>query len=687
MRPRPTLGGNFVPVGGGVLCPGAPVGGGTPGTPVGGGTASGGGGTAPGGGGAPASGGGSSHGSGGYPGPPIPGPGGTPTGAGSGPGAPPVPNPGNGPGPVGPPPPPAPLANERAFGFFARSAFGKGLAANRWEIWWRLNQEAYLDGRGREGGVPRAVSRTADLDLGDLVGGDLVPPSAGRGEAARSLLLPLLLDATSHDAATVRAEAALALGRAGGRDHASLLLELVGDEDRSVRQMALLALGLTGSSGASPVLQSCVTDRGCEDAERACAALALGLQGDDRAVPALVAVLHQTRVSREVMAAVLCALGLIRTDDAAIELIRVVEREDVGGELRAVAVVALGRQQLASEVTRLIGLLEDREVHVRRSAALALGRMRYASRGWARRDRLLAQQARWAERRTLGPEARRRFREHVAAVVRRAAAEDRDLGRLCRRAVDALSRTLDGDRDPMARHFAALALGRIGTGEARSVLLKHYKRRSGLPASRAFMALALGISGAGEASDLLLRGVTSKGLDPSTKSAHAIALGVLNDERAGARLLTEVRDGRSAALRGAAAVAVGLMDYRRGKETLRRALATARHPALRPAIALGLGLLGDGDVLKRLEALVLTGSSAISRVEAVRSLSAIRDPAAAELLARLMGRRDLSDYTRAAAVHAAGCMARTGERSGLDGLARDWNYLLPFRFITFVVQR
>jgi HEAT repeat protein len=95
-----------------------------------------------------------------------------------------------------------------------------------WVQWWEANRHVYLKPpAGREPSLPQLV-------------------------ALRDAATPVLLKATRHRDAAVRAEAAIALGRIAAKDAVERLIELTGDDNVDVRIAAWLALGMHGNPDA-----------------------------------------------------------------------------------------------------------------------------------------------------------------------------------------------------------------------------------------------------------------------------------------------------------------------------------------------------------------------------------------------------------------------------------------------------
>ena len=135
------------------------------------------------------------------------------------------------------------------------------------------------------------------------------------------------------------------------------------------------------------------------------------------------------------------------------------------------------------------------------------------------------------------------------------------------------------------------------------------------------------------------------------------------------------------------AIGAALMDFRAARAPFLKAMATERNPSLRPTFGYALGLLGDRASLDVIEELVLDGKSSQTRIQGIRSLTAIRDIASVDILVKLLNRPRVNDITLAAALHGAGQIAEKSNLPGLEPLARDWNYVLPFEVINSAILR
>lgn len=560
---------------------------------------------------------------------------------------------------------------------------------DRWENWWYLNHDRFLD-------LTRsfaARAETAEASGDEFLG--FSPPTSGAHpvyldrSSVHKELLPILIEHLSDGNAVVRGEAALALGKVGSSEALAKLKGATRDTNRFVRQMALLGLGLTNDPDAVKPLCAFLLDGGEQDGDRAFAALGLAVLARAESVPALVTILHRSGVDRGLEASALYALGFSGSEDAAIVLREYVDELSRAGDLRGVATLALGKFKDVTHIPRLLQLLDDEEVHVRRSAACALGLQSFESRFWSRRDTLLERLRIADERNSLTPEARRQLQEHVAEVERRASLDSRDLYETEKRVVAALAKAMDSDRDRMVRHFAVMALARIGSPEARIELAKEYRKASHHDASRGFLALALGVARSKESGSTLRKMLDQKSLDPSSRGAIMTALGLLDDEAVGDDLVTFALQESDPEVRGHAIVAVGLMNFRPAREQFRKALQNDAQEFLRPTFGLALALMGDWQSIATLEDLAVGEStSTTTRIEAAQALANVHDTEAIEILKRVLAPAAKStDVVRATALHSLGEIAEKTPLPGLEPLARDWNYLLPFPVINEAVLR
>ena len=294
----------------------------------------------------------------------------------------------------------------------------------------------------------------------------------------------------------VRGEAALAIGRIGGREAFFALVEALKDRRDLVRAKALESLGHMRVPFSATIVARALRDKSSE--VRRSAAGALGEIDVEDTIPELVRTLDQDSCD-EVRREAAEALGKIDSPGAVRGLLRALRRDSCGG-VRSAAADSLARIGGEGAVRAVVsdGLL-DRESEVRASAALALG--------------------------NIGSQA------VVPDLVRRALVdEERDV-RHC--AIDALGRTggieaVEGLRlilseaDEWDRPQVALALGNAGGEEAATALAAWLCRPDWETRGNAVYSLYKIGSAAAVATTQLARSLND---DPDNRGWAALALG------------------------------------------------------------------------------------------------------------------------------------------------------------------
>lgn len=492
-----------------------------------------------------------------------------------------------------------------------------------WEFWWEFHKDGYLH-------VKEAVHASGPITgedrffLGGVRFGERPTLRPTKAQAVDEALPALRRAIDATDQRDIATACMIAMAKVG-EDHPTFALVDVfrarlGRRDQEVRETAALAIGIAGRAGhgEAQLLADLVLDRPAgraayggevDDRSRAFAAYGLGLLADRVADAAtqriacdtlMQALADESIASRNILVAVVHALGLLRVG---------------GDEAQTIAV----RRDAEAALTRFF----DRDggaglMFVQAHCLQAIARLAAQDPGVDARlkARCLAE---------LQGKAVRRVKFHgldrsaILALGERCA-PDVD-GKGPDAAHSALLAELRGSHvDEQARHFATIALGRIGGARNRERLL------AALPAARKaidrpWVALALGVlahearataraaGGDGEPDQLLgaaLTGQFAAAREPGLVGALGVAIGLAGWRDAAPalreRLLGDLAKETQA---GHLCLGLALMDDRGSVETLRQALGDAsRRPLLLQQAAMALGLLGDKttarDLLDRL---------------------------------------------------------------------------------------
>ncbi|MEZ6195963.1 MAG: HEAT repeat domain-containing protein [Planctomycetota bacterium] len=547
-----------------------------------------------------------------------------------------------------------------------------------WTLWWRINElhELALDERYRD----RTLQAEPDRDL--FLGGEhrgRAQLITGGSERALKKAMPALQVLARHETARVRAEAVLAMGKVGGDGVVTSIAPFVKDGNLDVRKHAILGLGLTQSSRAFPHRRLVLKDPSANDAEHAFAAIALGLLGDERGVEVLREVIEKRSRPQEVRAAALYALGHIGTNAARVYLEYFVLRPLEDDLLRSAALQGLAASGRADTSRTFENLLLDANVHVRRSAAIALGQVSFAT---PYRAQLAAMEKDFETGRddgagVISPRAREEADAYLGGLRLKVEKEERRLEMLRDETVRALVRAIRDDSDVMVRNFALLSLGRLGGPVARKALEENLDGAA-IQSMKAFSALGMGLAKDEELSSSLRDALERGRLAPDTRGAVAIALGLADERQAGKLLLKQLRSsGDTEAIRGAA-IGLGLIAERDAAELLMDLAKSKSRPELKREVGIALGLLGDERALEAFAAR-LKRSSVSSRVAAAEALAGFPDERALDVVVGVLDQPGIKDSVEAACARAIGVLAEKGDTPVSSDFFRHLNYLMRFR--------
>jgi HEAT repeat protein len=540
-----------------------------------------------------------------------------------------------------------------------------------WETWWEMNRFEFLAGRRLRANVTR------EDDLSKPLEAAVAPEVLGN---IRQVLASLR---TTGDS-SLRKTATIALARLAGADaarddlRAQFIETLEHAPNGANSWTCAVGLGFVADESTIPFLHRSAANDAWPCGVRVSLAMSMPVVPSmSAAVQAMLPSLideDESGCAAHVSMAALVALGESGDPAARAKLETIfkdLKARDARPELRALALTALTRQG-PETASVLLAALGDKDVEVRRSAALGLGVLDW--RGTA--DRLIADVKAKAARR--GAPLSADEASLVLQLEAQAKSHREVLEPIVRETVKRLSVAMDSDRDRFVQSMAAISLGRVA-GESESALSIHVlerdlaRRRQG---QREYDLLALALAHAPSAFDAATAAVRGKDEAPTTRGAGAIALGLLGDER--------------------------------GRATLREALRTEPHPTIRGYIALALGMLGDRESVAELRAMVeraqspravaygalglaLVGQHA-DAVAIVRRLAETSDDLVAPNLVhalRLMGdRRAVGDLLAVAANPSSAGRSWAAAALGYAttspdavprrlALARGFNYLLP----------
>jgi len=572
----------------------------------------------------------------------------------------------------------------------ALSPSGATIDLESWELWWNDNQAQYLDLRRRiHGAVPRTGEASAAADE------DSIPLSGELRERIVTRLLRVLEEERSVDLRSGALMALAKVGRHAGTDLSArvvpAILGLLRGGNQELAETAAIALGVLADGAALPLLLDLMGDGprgrafvGASEVPyrtRAFAAYGLGQAAARSASNAVRQTVSQALVevverpsqpTPDLAVAALQALSL-----AALDLRAEVPPRPPGDRPGPFASHALSRR---TQLAYLIDFLTvRRETAARRSdtlrahAATAAGRLLLDVPDGLRLALLPALLAR------LEPEADEDEGVREALVLALGSAVSAGPHPLDVAARERLVAELERGK-PMARRFASIALGQIGSRPGPTVDADDDPLAGALDVQRALLgrlahgpaapwaALAVGILGHGQLArgqtpdpeaSAILRSALASCRRPQDVGAYALAVGLRGDVAARAVLRHKLEEITDPIARSHVAIGLGLVGDEQDAPLLRSLLDGAlRKPELLTRIAVALALVGDRGVGPRLVDWLQETSSLAGQAAIATALGQVGDHAAIEpLLALLDERARTPDSARAFAVVALGQLA------------------------------
>jgi len=501
-----------------------------------------------------------------------------------------------------------------------------GGATHTWLTWWGYNQFRYMDFRRRQ-----AERRGPVTNLDGRAEKD---PNAWRA-VVRARLTPTLVGALADDDSEVRTAAAIALGKwRTVLAIPDLQRAYEKDDKRDVREAALLGLALVRDPSLRPLFERVASSQETKLRERGYALLGLGLLGDGESRAFLLALLSpDDKKSRAVipdipkerlhfLSAAVAALTQVEGVDLSGEFLRIALDERLDEDVRAYAVSALGKTGAVACRNQVLKFLGDESDQLRRSAALALGRL--------------------------------------------ATRMDTD-------AIEALGKRAADDRDRIVRHFSTLSLGMIGGPKAFQLLKKHYDAAN--KEARGFFLVAYGLSKEPGAAELLEK-VMKGDADPMMSAAAALALGLLEDGSRAPAIRETFDNAKAWTLMQTCMLSLALLNDQASADRIQGVLEGRRQPEVRTAAAVAFALLRQWSALPVLIGILREERSVVTLTSISQVMGFLSSEKAVAPLMELYADKNLQRQARAFALVAIGALGDPEEVPLLVRLAFDLNYML-----------
>lgn len=463
-----------------------------------------------------------------------------------------------------------------------------GTFAEPWWAWWEMNRLQYLRPRKTLGQQARADVPSSRYSFGSRLEGSFV---------ARTLdeVLPLVEEATHDDDARVRARAAMTWGRLAGRQAIPRLTEMLDDRVVHVRHCALLGLGATGEIDATRELLALVDDpKSARDVSAhassvAMMSLAIGRHYGmpdlvERYVDDVLETVDRKDDDRLASAAFVYD-ALSPSDRLRRHALAVAGDDRFDVIARCNALMSLGKSADVTATSTLVEALDDRDVDVRRAAAIGLTR---------HGDRPLVADLTAA----LAEENDAVARGHLVIAL----AEQHD-----GMAREALVSMLDANADATLRPWAVLGLGlrarRVGdVDETVELIHAAYAEESNHDAHGAYL-LACGLA-RDRASVEWLRDELTSSADARQRVFAAQALALIGDTPSRDALREQISRETWPYARATLAQSLGYVGKGDDADTVIQVLRTLDDPTLQTAAGSAIGFFGTEEAVRGLVAVL-----------------------------------------------------------------------------------
>jgi HEAT repeat protein len=542
-----------------------------------------------------------------------------------------------------------------------------------WETWWVLNRIEFFPHRY----VQQTISTEGPTPKG------ATPLSA---EVVRNKLWKQLLVLKDDKQAFVREAALITIGRVASdealrAEARKILVGALSDPNHLVARAAALGLFYVADDSCVWDMLRIVDDPKAETDVRAFTAVTLtALEKHDLIGSRLQRLVKVDKEADfELKCAAMMALGFVPGPDSKRFLAEVyADKREYREELRAMAIESFGRRGSFEDGREILTkALDDKEIHIRRSAAIALGILDYRTAAEREIASLMAPydamnnakvpadvQAKVDELQKAKVEQRDAQHKHVRDVVKK------------------LIHALQHDNDSFVASMAAIGLGRIAaqTDEnlAIQTLVADLKKERNIV--REYEILALAIAKAPQAYDLALEAATGKNRQPTTKGAGMVALGILRDPRAVEPLHKILDESDHPMLRGTAALALGMIGDERSAAPILTMLKTTKSPDCMSEGALGLALLGTkkgSDTLVKKLTETADGNVA---AYTVYSLGLMKDRSKLDALLDIATNHG-NFFVQSAGVAAIGYVSSAEDYPMRHLMSRGFNYMLNLQLL------
>ena len=558
-----------------------------------------------------------------------------------------------------------------------------------WETWWMMNRVEFFPHRW--------VGAVVSPENGELV---RKGPQHLHPDVVQNKVWPVLQKTVNHKHPFVQEAALITMGRVAANEAQraearEVLIGKLKHRNHLVARAAALGLFYVADESSILPMYTIASNEKTEEDVRAFLALTMTNLQHPMAAGLLKQMADVKKGYYELVGSALMALGYngIEEDTSIPEFLydTAFNTKGARSKYRALAIGSFGRiGNLDVGNDAITKALADRDVEVRRSAAIAAGVLDYRTPAERKIEEIRAPYEEF-----LGVPMNPEHEAQIRILEQQIAAERHGMVKTVKTMVKKLGDVMRKDSDAFTRRMAAISLGRI-YAQYPSTLIARFledqvkRDRVGM---REYALLAMGIGGVPGvdkyAHEML------KNRNPSARGAACVALGLMGDPDRESPCSDAMRKSADETLRkiivhdphpfirGYAAIAAGLVGSHGTADDILKMVKTTKTPEARAYGALGLAMLGTKK-----------GSTEI--IGFIKSREQMRNGFVASHMVYALGltkdRRQLDDllkvaldshdqYVQAATIAGIGylCTAEFYPRRHL--MSRGYNYMLGLDFI------